>query len=90
MMDTFETSIKCPSKSDFHRAESNKGSKERQGPTVGASFSVVSSLHRSVCEDRVDCKFFNGLYFLSLKKAGFTFCFKKDMCVQPDVMTVNP
>ena len=35
--DTFEAGTKCPS-----YGESNKGSKERQGPTLGVHFAEVS------------------------------------------------
>ena len=36
--DTFGTATKCPS----YNRESNKGSKERQGPTLGVRFTKVS------------------------------------------------
>ena len=42
-MDTFGTGTKCPSKSDVSLIESNMGSKERQGPTIGVCFIEVFS-----------------------------------------------
>ena len=41
-MDTFGTGSKCPSQRDVHLIESNKGSKERQGPTLSVCFREVS------------------------------------------------
>ena len=41
-MDTFGAGTKCPSKSDVRLIESNKGGKERQGPTLGVCFIEVS------------------------------------------------
>ena len=43
-MDTFGTIIKHPSKCGVHLIMSNKGSKEKQGPTQGVHFSQVSVL----------------------------------------------
>ena len=40
-MDTFGAGTKCPSKSDVCLIESNKGSKERQGPPLGVCFIEV-------------------------------------------------
>ena len=36
-MDTFGAGTQCPSKTDVRLIESNKGSKERLGPTLGVS-----------------------------------------------------
>ena len=41
-MDTFGADTKCPSKSDVCLIESNKWSKERQGPPLGVCFIEVS------------------------------------------------
>ena len=38
----FWTGSKCPSEGDVLLIESNKGSKERQGPTVGVNLAEVS------------------------------------------------
>ena len=40
-MDTFGAGTKCLSKSDVRLIESSKGSKERQGPTLGVCFIEV-------------------------------------------------
>ena len=42
--DTSEAGTKCLSKRDVRLIESNKGSKERQGPTLGVCFTEVSVL----------------------------------------------
>ena len=43
-MDIFGTVTKCPSQRDTRFTESTRGSKKREGPTLGARFSKVSFL----------------------------------------------
>ena len=52
---------RCPS-----YRESNKGSKERQGPTLSVRFTEVSFLKRCPLRERVDCTQFLSLTLLNL------------------------
>ena len=70
-MDTYGTDTKCPS-----YRESNKGSKERQGPTLGVHFTEESILKRCLLNVII------GLSGLSVRARGGGF--------SPATMNVAP